>query len=180
MALKATMIGRNEAMKMLDRISPAITVSLGGMQLKVARDLAEKIRNVAPVRTGKYRDSINAARLSDRPGAAPFGKGEFNKTTDPNATGVFAAWYWYMIEFGTPPHTIRAKNAPRLVFEGREGVLKYMREVSHPGTTRYAHIFPIYRSEKKNMKRRMARAVNVALKKAIANQPVTQKDGEAA
>jgi len=178
MALTAKMIGRDRVMKMFNLVEPNIATALAGMQMKVARDLADKIKTYAPVESGDYRDSIHADRLANRPDAKIVGN--FNKTTDPNATGVFAAWYWHMIEFGTKAHIIKAKNAPMLAFDGRDGRVKYVRQVSHPGTNAQAHIFPIYRSEKKNMRRRMARVVNRALKKAIENQQTTKADGEIA
>lgn len=161
---------------MLALVPGNIEASLAGMQMKIARDLAEKIRTYAPVRNGAYRDSIHADRLANRPDAKLFGG--ISTTTDPNATGVFAAWYWHFLEFGTRAHGIKAKNAPYMVFVGREGTLKYMREVSHPGSPPQPHIFPIYRAEKKNIRRRMARVVNRALKKAKDNQKATPMDGE--
>lgn len=176
MALKARLIGREQAVKMLNLVAPNIGAALAGMQMKVARDLADTIKKYAPVRDGAYRDSIHADRLANRPDAKLVGN--FNKTTDPNATGVFAAWYWHFLEFGTRPHTIKAKNAPFMVFEGREGTLKYMRVVNHPGSPPQPHIFPIYRAEKKNIRRRLARVVNRAVKKAIDNQKATSADGE--
>jgi len=177
MALKVRIRNREKLMKAFNLLEPNIVTSLAGMQMKVARDLADTIKTYAPVQSGTYRDSIHADRLADRPDASLKG---ITKTTDPNATGVFAAWYWRFLEFGTRAHTIRAKNAPLLVFRGREGNLKYMREVSHPGSPAQPHIFPVYRAERKNMRRRLARVVNRAVKKAVDNQKTTKTDGEAA
>jgi len=177
MAVKAKFIGRNDLLQRMALIEPNVVTSIAGMQMKVARELAEKIKTRAPVgdvdskrgrSPGKYRDSIHAARLADRPNAKLVGG--IRKTSDPNATGVFAEWIWHFIEFGTQPHVIRPKNAPRLVFRGRDGQLRSAAEVSHPGSPAQPHIFPTYRAERKNMERRMSRAMKVAIQKALKNQ----------
>jgi hypothetical protein len=177
MALKAKFNGRNDLLKRMAQIEPNVVTAIAGMQMKVGRELAEKIQTRAPVgATGKYRQSIHAARLADRPDSKLVGG--IRKTTDPNAVGIFALWTWHFIEFGTLPHTIRAKNAPRLVFRGRDGQLRSAIEVTHPGSPAQPHIFPTYRSERKNMERRISRAMRVAVQKALKNQGVQK--GEAA
>ena len=187
MALKAKLVGREKVHRTLNLVQPNIAASLAGMQMKVAVELAEKIKSYAPVGDddrkrgrppGTYRNSIHADRLADRPDAQF--KGKFQRSKDPNATGVFAEWLWRFLEFGTRPHTIKAKNAARLVFRGSDGQLRYAREVNHPGAPAQPHIFPVYRSERKNMRRRMARVVNRALKKAANNQRATPADGKVA
>ncbi|MDX0230246.1 HK97 gp10 family phage protein [Sinorhizobium meliloti] len=179
MALKAKIIGRNELLRQMALIEPNIVNSIAGMQMKVARELAQKIQTRAPVGSaadrgrppGYYRDSIHADRLADRPDAKLKG---LQRTTDPNATGIFALWIWHFLEFGTQPHTIRARNAPRLVFTGRDGERVSAVEVSHPGTPAQPHIFPTYRAERTNIARRVSRAMRSALKKALANQSVSK------
>ncbi|MDW5313354.1 HK97-gp10 family putative phage morphogenesis protein [Rhizobium sp. PL01] len=165
MALKAKFIGRDQLLRRMDAISPAIQRNLADMQMKVAQEVAEKIRAYAPVDRGDYRRSIHADRLSNRPDANLRG---IEKTTDPNATGVFAAWYWHFIEFGTRAHTITAKSAPMLVYDSG-GQMRAARSVNHPGTAPQPHIFPAYRMMKKNIKRRLARVVNASVKKAMGS-----------
>ena len=158
MAIKVKFVNRDEVMKMLDAIAPNAQAEVGKMQIKVAKDLAVKIKPHAPVGRpefrrrgripGTYRDSINAARLADKKDVKLVG---LRSTTDPNATGVFAEWIWHFIEFGT----INARRQP--------------------------HIFPVYRRERKNMKRRLSRALRTAIRKAQAGQkenPVVTGGGE--
>lgn len=164
MALKTKWVGREQLLKRLSAIAPEVEGRLATAQLEAAEDLAGKIRSYAPVNTGEYRASIHADRLSNRPDAVPHGA---KRTTDPGAAGVFAAWYWHWIEFGTRPHTISAKGAPLMVFEGKEG-RKAALTVNHPGSPPQPHFLSVFRAEKKNMRRRFARVVNSAVKKAMA------------
>lgn len=176
MAITAKVVRRERVAKMFDLLDPNINAALAGMTVKVTEDLVQKFKSYAPVKSGDYRNSIHADKMANRPDAKPVGQ---SRSTDPNAMGVFGAWYWHFIEFGTRPHPIKARTAPFMVFEGRDGTLKYMREVQHPGSPPQPHIFPVYRSERKNMKRRLARVVNRAVKKAIDNQQATPNDGNA-
>jgi hypothetical protein len=184
---RTTWVNRQELLAKLDLIDPNIQIAIAGMQMKVARDLAEKIKKHAPVgrpenrrpgrAPGTYRDSIHAARLADHPGKKLFaGSGSIQMTKDPNATGIFAEWIWHFLEFGTNPHAIRARSAPLLVFRGSDGQLRSATEVSHPGSPRQPHIFPVYRAERKNMRRRIARAMRVAIKRAMEKRRVTEKE----
>ncbi|WP_181182629.1 hypothetical protein [Mesorhizobium sp. B3-1-9] len=63
-----------------------------------------------------------------------------NATKDPNATGIFAEFIWRFLEFGT------VKMAAR------------------------PHIFPTYRAYRKKLRRRIAGAVNRAVRKAKADE----------
>jgi hypothetical protein len=150
--LTAKWNGRESLMAAMRQIAPEAEVQIAGMQMKVANDLAKKIKTYAPVgldkwrkkgrKAGTYRDAIEGARLADRPGQRGFGKS--NKpdtrqaTKDPNATGVFGEFIWHFLEFGTQK------------------------------TARHPHIFPVYRAEKKNIKRRVNRSITVAVRKAMA------------
>ena len=189
MALKAKLVGREKVHRTLNLVQPNIAASLAGMQMKVAIELADKIKAVAPVGDedrkrgrppGTYRSSIHADRLADRPDAKF--RGRFQRSKDPNATGVFAEWIWRFLEFGTRPHPIPkpGKEGKIMAFQGADGQTKFARRVQHPGSPAHAHIFPVYRAERKNMRRRMARVVNRALKKAANNQRATPADGKVA
>jgi len=61
-----------------------------------------------------------------------------SETKDPNAQGIYAVWYWRFVEFGTR----RSRAFPA--------------------------IFPTYRQMRKNIRRRVATAINRAIKKASA------------
>lgn len=178
MGIRAKWIGRERAQKALDLIDPNINAVAYGMLFKAGKELAEQIKKYAPVEQGDYRDSIHADRMENRPDAITAREARQGK--NPNNVGIFAAWYWRWLEFGARPHKIKAKNVQYMTFEGRDGRMKYAREVNHPGAPPQPHIFPVYRSERKNMRRKLSRAVARAIKKAIANQQATPADGESA
>lgn len=166
MAIKAKMLGRDSIMRKLRQVVPEAEAQLAVTQMEVAQEAASKIAARAPVGdTGTYKASIEGARLTDRPGTGRVLGGRATK--DPNATGVFAAWNWRFLEFGTGAHTIRAKNAPALRFRGRNGGLVTKEGVNHPGTSAQPHIFPTWRAYQKTARRKMANAVNKAVRKVM-------------
>ncbi len=169
MAFKAKMLGREATMRKLRRIVPEAEAELAVAQLDVAREAAGKIAARAPVgATGAYKASIEGGRLADRPAQERALGGQ--PTKDKNATGVFAAWFWRFLEFGTSAHTIRAKNAPALRFRGLGGELVSKQSVKHPGTAAQPHIFPTWRAYRKTARRKMANAVNKAVRKAMGKK----------
>ena len=138
MAFKAKMLGREETMRLLNKIVPEAQKELAAAQMEGAETLATKIKPRAPgPRTGAYMASIQADKLSNRPKERSLGSGGIkNDTKDPNATGVFADYIWRFLEFGTVNMTKRP------------------------------HIFPTYRQERPKIRRKMAAAVRTAVKKA--------------
>lgn len=161
MVIKAKMLGREALMRKLNQLVPEAEKQLAEAQIDIAKEAASRIAARAPVDSGEYKSSIEGARLADRPQKASL----FGTTTkDKNATGVFAAWYWRFIEFGTSAHTIMAKNAPALHLRGDV----FVDEVNHPGAKAQPHIFPAWRSYQKTARRKMANAVNKAVRKAMS------------
>lgn len=150
MAVSARFVSRDKVMEHLRLIAPNAETEIAKMQVKVGKDMAGAMKQKAPIgdpkyrrrgrKPGTYRDSINAAKLSEKSGKLV---GSIQQTKDPNAVGIFAEWIWHFIEFGT----VRSRRQP--------------------------HIFPTYRAERKNMKRRLARAMRNAIKKAVAGQAST-------
>ena len=131
MRVRAKIEGRDALMARLRSIVPEAEKNLAQAQLEGAQELANRIKPRVRVRTGKYRDSIQGDKLSNRPNAGGRAK---RQTKDPNATGIFALWRWHFDEFGTV-------NQP-----------------AHPA------IFPTYRAYKKQLRRKMANAVNKAVR----------------
>lgn len=166
MAIKARMLGREALMRKLNHLVPEAEKELAVAQLDVATEAASRIAARAPTDTGEYKASIEGARLVDRPRQTGL-LGTTRETKDKNATGVFAAWYWRFIEFGTGAHVIRAKNAPALRFRARGGALVSKESVAHPGSPAQSHIFPTWRAYRKEARRKMANAVNKAVRKAM-------------
>jgi HK97 gp10 family phage protein len=137
MRIKAQVLGREAVMRKLRALIPEAEKELAKEQLEGAKELANRIKPRAPgPRTGQYQASIQGDRLSSRPGKRAIGKGLKGGTKDPNATGVFAEFIWRFLEFGT------VKMAKR------------------------PHIFPTYRAYRKKLRRRMAGAINKAVRKA--------------
>ncbi|EJL57965.1 phage protein, HK97 gp10 family [Rhizobium sp. CF122] len=135
MKTKAKFLSREKTMSLLNGIVPEAEKELAAAQMEGAQALAAKIKPRAPSETGSYRQSIQADKLSNRPGERAVGNGLNNETKDPNATGVFADYIWRFLEFGT----VNMAKRP--------------------------HIFPTYRQERPKIRRKMAAAVRKAVKR---------------
>ena len=99
MAVRAKWEGRDKVMARLRSVAPKAEIQMAVAQLEAANELANAIRGRAPVRTGRYRDSIRGGRLGEAQGKLrAVGT---NPTKDPNATGIFALFIWKFLEFGT-------------------------------------------------------------------------------
>lgn len=137
MKVKAKFIGREALYARLRQLVPNAEKELAQAQLEGAIELANRIKPRAPgPRTGQYQASIQGDRLANRPGKRAIGKGLKGATKDPNATGVFAEYIWRFLEWGT----VKMAAKP--------------------------HIFPTYRAYRKKLRRKMAGAVNKAVRKA--------------
>jgi HK97 gp10 family phage protein len=144
MRVRAKIEGRDAVMRRLRALVPEAEKELAREQLEGAVELANRIKPRAPRRTGRYAASIQGDRLANRPGQRRVGGKvkttgvgrQLSATKDPNATGIFAEFIWRFLEFGT------VKMAAR------------------------PHIFPTYRAYRKKLRRRMANAVNRAVRKA--------------
>lgn len=162
MALRAkiTPQSRDAVMKRLRQLVPEAEVAAAGAQEVSAKELAEAIKARAPAERGEFVRSIKADKLSNQPDKKSVGIGG---TKDPNAWGVFANYIWRWLEFGTRPHTIKAKKKSRLsFFVGGKRVST--KQVLHPGIKAKNFIFPTYRQYKKRIRKRVADAINKAIK----------------
>lgn len=145
MRARAKVQGREKVMARLRAIVPAAERELAAAQLEAAKDLAAKIRQRAPG-DGEYQRSIQGDRLSARASGLVVGKGLKGRTKDRNATGVFAEYIWRFLEYGTKE---RFHRNGKSVGKG----------------PRMPHIFPTYRAQKKAIRRKVANAVNRAVRK---------------
>lgn len=136
MRVKAKWLGREAVVRKLNDLLPDAEPQIALAQLEAAQELADAIRPRAPVRTGEYRASIQGDRLANRPGKNAIGQGLKGSTKDKNATGIFAKFTWRWLEFGT----VKMPARP--------------------------HIFPSYRARRKAIRRKIAGAVNKAVRKA--------------
>jgi len=168
MAMRAriTPMSRDAVMKRLRELVPAAEARAAEAIEKGTKELAGAIRSRAPRQYGDFEGSIQADLLANRPDKKAVG---ITPTKDPNAWGVFAKWTWRFLEFGTRPHTIKAKSTSDLVFFAH-GQKIVTQQVQHPGTKAKNFIFPTYRQYKKRIKRRVAAAINKSIKQAKAAQ----------
>jgi len=147
MAMKAKMLGRDAVMRRLRELVPEAEKEAAKAQLEAAQDLAKQIAARAPVGvdegSGDYKASIRAGRLADNPGRDLVGT---RRTSDPNAAGVFANYKWRWIEFGTKERFKRSG-------------------ASTGAMPRQPHIFPTFRANRKRIRRKVANAINRAVRK---------------
>lgn len=163
MALRARIApqGRDAVMKRLRALVPEAEAAAASAQEASAKELAEAIKARAPRYSGEYVNSIDAVRLAGRnDDRKPVGMAP---TKDPNAWGIVALYIWRFIEFGTRPHTIKAKKKALLAFRVGDRLVRAP-QVAHPGMRARPHIFPTYRALRKRIRRRVAAAINRAVK----------------
>jgi len=167
MPIKAR-LSRATMERRLFALAPAAEAAMATAIEVGAKELAAAIQQAAPVgKTGEYRDSIKAVPLAGYNGPKNQLVG-INVTKSKLAWVIIADWYWRFVEFGTRPHTIKAKRVSDLVFYAN-GQKIVTPEVAHPGATARPHIFNTYAAMRKRIKSRISRAVSKALK----NRPKT-------
>ncbi len=163
MAYKAKMMGRDAVMRKLNTLVPEAERELAQAQMEAAQELAAAIKARAPRRTGHYADSIKAGPLYGRnDNEKPIG---LQLTKDKNAWGIFAWFTWRFLEFGTKAHAARA---PRRNRNYRRTYVLTRAYRAHAATRAFPHIFPTYRAMRKKIRRRMAMAVNKAVRKVAS------------
>lgn len=149
MSISAKFKGRGALIKRLSQLVPEVAQEVATAQLEAAEDLAAAIEQRAPLgdgdNAGDYRASIKGGRIADHPGKAVLGA---SSVKDKNATGVFADFKWRWLEFGTAERTVKktGKSSGRMPAQ--------------------PHIFPTYRAKKKAIRRKVAAAINRAVRKA--------------
>lgn len=151
-------------MRKLERITPGVTEAAAAAKLEVVKEAANLISAAAPHDTGNYMENIRGGRQADNPGLVQVGG---TKSKDPDATAVYAPYYWHWLEWGTAPHKIKAKNAPALVFRNGGGGITVAGEVMHPGTKRQPHVFPTWREYRKAAKTKVNAAINKAVRTSL-------------
>jgi hypothetical protein len=147
MAIKAKFLGREAVMKRLNKLVPDAETELAQAQLEVAQEAARLIAARAPEGdSGEYKRSIQGDRIANRPGQQRVVS--TNETKDNNATGVFAEYLWRWLEFGTKKRVVEktGKNAGKMI--------------PRP------HVMPTWRAYRKKARRKMATAVNKAVRRA--------------
>jgi hypothetical protein len=162
MAITAELKGREALMRRLSQLAPNAEKYAADAKFQIAEDVAEKISEVAPTgATLEYRESIRGDFIKNNPNQKQVG---ITQSKDPNAAGIYAAWIWHFLEFGTAPHstvkgggTVAGKKAA--ASSGGSGI--------HPGTPAQPHIFYVWRSYKATAKKKIQAAVNKAVREAM-------------
>lgn len=176
MAVKISGIERLN--RKLQRLPPRAEREIRAAMERGAEEVVNLAKSLAPLgpasgvrgsnNPGALRDSIgwvwggNAPRGSVSLGSISSGSGR--RPGDLVIT-IFAgndeAFYARWVEFGTRPHTIKAKNAPNM---SRAGV-NFGTNVSHPGaSTANAFFFPAYRALRKRIRTRISRAITKSVR----------------
>ncbi|WP_065091502.1 HK97-gp10 family putative phage morphogenesis protein [Rhizobium leucaenae] len=164
MALKAKILGREALTAKLDQLAPAATKYAAEAKLKAAEELAEAIRDKAPVGASlEYRESIEGDLLNSRPHQEQVG---IQKSKDPDATGIFAEFIWRFLEFGTAPHNT-AKGGGTVLGKATHTAGG---GTQHPGTSAQPHIFTTYRAMKPAIKKKIRAAINKGVREAMGKK----------
>lgn len=168
MAIKTKTIGREALQRRLDELVPEAAAAAAQAKLEVAQEAASRIAARAPVRTGDYKGSIRGGRQADNPGILPVGG---KKSTDPDATAVYADFIWRFLEFGTAPHNVAkggGNNAGKIaLITGRPSKLG-VKPIAHPGSRAFPHVFYTWKAMRKAAKSKISRAISKAVKASNA------------
>jgi HK97 gp10 family phage protein len=129
-------------------LPPAVRSAIKQALAQGADEIVADAKRLAPVRTGKLRDSIIQTWGG---GKARYASLSAGTEGDPDLTVVISAGndgvrYAHLVEFGTAPHTNGGK------FAGTE----------NPGTEPRPFFFPAYRANRRRVKARITRATKRA------------------
>ncbi len=163
--IKAKVLGREALTKKLNQVAPLANKYAAEAKLQIATEAADKISDRAPISNsataGDYAASIQGGKTSDRPSAKALVGASASK--DPDATGVFAAWIWHFLEFGTRPHNVAKGGGTVAGRKQRDGARM------HPGTRAQPHVFPTWRSMKAKAKKKISDAISRGVREAMKN-----------
>lgn len=118
-----------------------------------AQDIVDLMKRQVPVETGALRDSIGWT-FGDRP--------KYSQVVSQSQVGdlvvtIFAGntnvRYAHLVEFGTAPHTVGGLYAG----------------AHHPGSKAKPFFYPSYRAMKKDVRRRINKAIREAVQKVAAS-----------
>lgn len=137
MAVRAKMMGREAVTRKLNNLVPDAEKELAKVQIEVAQEAASRMAARAASMIGGTGEYHDSIQ-ADRIANRPKNElvGALRETKDKNATGIFAKFTWRWLEHGT------VKMAKR------------------------PHLFPTWRAYRKTARRKMAAAVNKAVRRA--------------
>ena len=161
MAFKTKMLGRAALQAKLDAVAPNAAKYAASVKYDIAEEAADAIRAVAPRGdTLVYAEAIAGDFLKNRPTQKSVG---MQATKDPDAAGIFAPFQWAWLEFGTAPHNINKGGGTK----AGQAQTRDQGANFHPGSRAFPHIFPTWRAMRVKAKRRIAAAINKAVREAM-------------
>lgn len=129
-----------------------------------AEELVSLMRSLAPKQSGDLARSIGWTWGEAPKGAMALGKMRGRGGKGKKYITIYAgggdAYYARFIEFGTQPHTIKAKNSPALHLHGDI----FVEEVSHPGSSAQPFFYPAYRALRRRVRGRITRQMRKAIR----------------
>ncbi len=148
----ARITGRDRMRKVLKAIPIEMRKRLREAILAGAEDMANTMRTLAPVHTGKLRDEINVSAGDERPDLYDKLRGQRTER-DPELAAIIHVddWKAAWVEFGTAPHINKGE------FAGTQ----------NPGTPAQPFFFPGYRARKKQVQARINKAARQAIKDGL-------------
>ena len=167
------LVGEKELMKRLNGLGKQSTVNR--MARPALREASGEIRKaakrLAPKKSGQLKKSIkNKVVTSKKTGTvfAVVGPAYGFKTVDENGRANDPAKYGHLVEFGTKPHVITAKNKKTLKYVNKTGNTVFPVSVMHPGTAPKPFLRPAYDSV--NSKAIIAKRLGKELDKEAAKK----------
>lgn len=162
---RSRMRNRERLLAKLAAIPDAVRKEIAGALDKGADEIVAMQKRLVPEDSGDLKRSIRKVKGTYTPenanvrGMASGGKGDPDLTVRIVA-GDDKAWYARFVEFGTAPHTIKAKNPSGLLYFNGTRVP----QVNHPGSEPRPFFYPAYRALRRRVKSRIARATTKAVK----------------
>lgn len=152
MAMRAKVISSATLRRRMRVFVPDAEKAMDAEKLSGMSEVAAKIASRAPYKSRDYSKSITAGRVKDNPQANK--RPGYRKPKDDDAVGIFGNYIWRLLEFGTAPHLIGG------LFAGSE----------HPGSQAQPHVFPTWRANRNNVKKRVRKALNKTVKASNAGR----------
>jgi HK97 gp10 family phage protein len=145
---------KDKLLEKLGALAPATFEALADANHQTADEMVELARSMAPVRSGKLRDSI----VATGPGGTPPAYSQGGGGTVPEGAYAVSAGntrvrYAHLVEYGTAPH----ENAG--LFAG----------TMNPGAKRQPFFWPAYRLIRRKMRSRATRAISKAVKQVAGS-----------
>ena len=145
--------GRREIGRRLRALPAAVRVPVQKAVTDGAGEIARMQRNLAPVKSGKLRDSASTSRLPGRRRRRTRSRAADGTTREFEAlvtAGNAEVRYAHLVEYGTAPHEAGGQ----------------MEGARHPGTAAQPFFWPGYRLTRARVRSKVKRTITKAIKTA--------------